>query len=53
LGDCVQLVALPLAAFGHVTPWMAGLGMAISSLLVVANALRLTHAGTAASGTAV
>jgi Cu2+-exporting ATPase len=38
-----NLTALPLAAFGYVTPWMAGLGMAISSLLVVANALRLAR----------
>ncbi len=44
-----NLVALPLAALGHVTPWMAGLGMAGSSLLVVANALRLTRAVAPAS----
>ncbi len=37
-----NLVALPLAATGHVTPWMAALGMALSSLLVTLNALRLT-----------
>ena len=34
-------IALPLAIAGHVTPWMAGLGMSVSSLLVVLNALRL------------
>lgn len=39
-----NFAALPLAAIGYVTPWMAGVGMAMSSLLVVANALRLTHA---------
>ncbi|HMA31597.1 MAG TPA: heavy metal translocating P-type ATPase [Casimicrobiaceae bacterium] len=36
-----NLVALPLAAAGHVTPWLAGIGMGASSLLVVLNALRL------------
>ncbi|AXA85017.1 cadmium-translocating P-type ATPase [Lysobacter oculi] len=36
-----NLLALPLAASGHVTPWMAALGMALSSLLVTLNALRL------------
>jgi Cu2+-exporting ATPase len=38
-----NFAALPLAAFGYVTPWIAGVGMAMSSLLVVANALRLAH----------
>lgn len=41
-----NLVALPLAATGHVTPWMAALGMALSSLLVTLNALRLTKGST-------
>ncbi|OBU86936.1 heavy metal translocating P-type ATPase [Chromobacterium subtsugae] len=36
-----NLVALPLAVTGHVTPWLASLGMALSSLLVAGNALRL------------
>jgi Cu2+-exporting ATPase len=36
-----NMVALPLAAAGWVAPWMAALGMSLSSLLVVANALRL------------
>ena len=36
-----NLVAIPAAAFGLLTPWMAGLGMSASSALVVANALRL------------
>ena len=48
-----NLAALPLAALGHVTPWMAGLGMAGSSLLVVANALRLTRAVSPAGRTSV
>lgn len=36
-----NLLALPLAISGHVTPAWASLGMAASSLLVVGNALRL------------
>ena len=38
-----NLLALPLAACGLVTPWAAALGMAASSLLVTANALRLAR----------
>jgi P-type Cu2+ transporter len=34
-------VALPLAIGGWLTPWLAGIGMAASSLLVVINALRV------------
>ncbi|KAF1717205.1 heavy metal translocating P-type ATPase [Pseudoxanthomonas wuyuanensis] len=38
-----NLVALPLAAAGLVTPWVAALGMALSSLTVTVNALRLAR----------
>jgi len=34
---------VPLAIAGLMPPWLAGLGMAISSLLVVANAARLAR----------
>jgi len=36
-----NFVALPLAIAGFVTPWMAGIGMSASSLLVVLNSLRI------------
>ncbi len=36
-----NFLAIPLAVVGWVTPWMAGIGMSSSSLLVVLNALRL------------
>ena len=38
-----NLVCIPLAFFGVLSAWLAGLGMAISLLIVVANALRLTN----------
>ena len=38
-----NLAALPLAVAGFMPAWAAGLGMAASSLLVVANALRLNR----------
>lgn len=36
-----NLLALPLAAVGMIAPWVAAIGMSLSSLLVVLNALRL------------
>lgn len=36
-----NLIALPFAAMGLLSPWMAAIGMSISSLVVVLNALRL------------
>ncbi|MDB5756958.1 MAG: cation-translocating P-type ATPase, partial [Burkholderia sp.] len=34
-------VAIPAAALGWLNPWMSGVGMSLSSMLVVGNALRL------------
>ena len=36
-----NLIALPLAAAGWVAPWMAAIGMSVSSLIVVLNSTRL------------
>ena len=36
-----NIVALPAAIAGYVTPWMAGIGMSLSSVLVVVNSLRI------------
>ena len=48
-------VSVPLALVGWMPPWLAGLGMALSSLLVIVNALRLASrvpgAPTTVSGT--
>lgn len=38
-----NLACVPLALTGWLPPWAAGLGMALSSLAVVANALRLSR----------
>jgi Cu2+-exporting ATPase len=47
-----NVVAVPLAALGLLAPWAAALGMSASSLIVVANAMRLARpaAGEALSG---
>lgn len=37
-----NLICIPLAFFGIITAWQAGLGMAFSSLIVVFNAIRLS-----------
>ncbi|BES71073.1 heavy metal translocating P-type ATPase [Marinobacter nanhaiticus D15-8W] len=44
-----NLCALPLAAAGLVPPWAAALGMSLSSLVVVLNAMRLGKAKEAGS----
>jgi Cu2+-exporting ATPase len=36
-----NLLAIPFAATGFISPWLAALGMSVSSLVVVLNALRL------------
>jgi len=38
---CYNAIALPLAVFGVITPGIAAISMACSSLLVVGNSLRL------------
>lgn len=38
-----NLLAIPAAALGLLSPWMAGVGMSASSALVVLNALRLAR----------
>jgi len=42
-------LAVPLAAMGLITPWLASLGMSLSSVLVVLNAQRLYRPAQAAS----
>jgi nitrogen fixation-related uncharacterized protein len=42
-----HLLVLPFAVSGMMAPWLAALGMALSSLIVVMNALRLRHRASA------
>ena len=47
-----NLTAVPLAVSGMLAPWMAAIGMSLSSLVVVLNALRL-HRAEGAAGNVV
>ena len=38
-----NVIAIPAAAFGHITPLVAAVGMSVSSLLVVGNAMRVAR----------
>ena len=42
-----NLIAVPFAAFGLVSPWLAAIGMSLSSLVVVLNAMRVGRDRTA------
>lgn len=44
-----NLVAMPFAALGFVPPWLAALGMSLSSLVVILNALRIGRTRDAAT----
>ena len=44
-----NICAVPAAAAGFIAPWMAAIGMSVSSLIVVVNALRLTVTQTQAN----
>jgi Cu2+-exporting ATPase len=45
-------VSIPMALVGWMPPWAAGLGMALSSFLVIGNAMRLSHTSKSAPDSA-
>lgn len=52
LSACYNASVLPLAALGWVPPWLAAIGMTLSSLVVVLNANRLNRGASRALQTA-
>jgi len=38
-----NLVAIPFAVAGYITPWLAAIGMSLSSLIVVINSSKIRH----------
>jgi P-type Cu2+ transporter len=39
-----NVIAIPSAALGMINPWLSGIGMSVSSAVVILNALRLSRA---------
>ncbi len=47
---CYNLLAIPAAAIGLINPWLSGVGMSLSSAVVIVNALRLRRIPRARAG---